>query len=134
MDTKNLCLCVAIFVRRVAECTDRGNVPGKSRGVSDCVAGPGEILNSVKHCTIKARRIEKGEFGILVPPMNEENSSGRKELDLPEEMMANAVSELIQNDSLRSYYGRKDFLRAQDFRAEIQSQKWMSLIQAIVKR
>lgn len=107
---------------------------GKAVVSADCISGPSEILNPVKDCTVKARQIEKGEFGILVPPMAGNSSRGRKELDLPEEMMANAVSELLQDDSLRRYYGNKAFLRAQDFSPEIQSEKWMSLIKAVVKR
>lgn len=68
---------------------------------SDCPEGPRDILNP--H-TIRGRmeRMEKAPYGILVPPKNEE-------------IMSEAIIELLENKDLLAYYKNKSLARSKDF-------------------
>lgn len=69
---------------------------------SDCPEGPRDILNPHTIRTGRMEKMEKAPYGILVPTKNEE-------------IMSEAIIELLENKDLLAHYKNKSLTRSKDF-------------------
>lgn len=87
---------------------------------TDCKTGTREILAPHIGQSAPCEKIEKMEYGILVPMLQYENAV---------EILADAIVEVLQNKDLREYYAQKSKERIQEFTKEKIMQKWMQLLE-----
>ncbi len=83
---------------------------------TDCNSGPREILAPSTNIHTMTRSIEYGEYGVLVPVVQEQ-------------MLGEAIIEILQNHGLEKAFGEKARKRAEDFRIESIIKKWDFLFQ-----
>ncbi len=88
---------------------------------ADCKTGPREILLSeqeYKELTDKypdgssVREVVRGEFGILIPDMGEDENYDPKVFTKEERMLATEIENLIEDEQLRKRYSEKAYERA----------------------
>ncbi len=94
---------------------------------TDCDAGCREILAPDTPIDRKTDRVERAQWGILVPVCR---SGDEEQLHLTDEekIMADAICELLGDEQLRRSYGELAYRRAEDFRpAQIMAQ-WEEII------
>jgi glycosyltransferase involved in cell wall biosynthesis len=72
---------------------------------TDCISGPAEVLKG-------------GEYGVLVPP-NDENA------------MARAIVRLLRNEGLRRELSGKGMRRTEDFDISAQAEEYKRLIETL---
>lgn len=95
---------------------------------TDCDAGCREILAPGTEITEKTTGIEKADYGVLVPVCST-GSMEQTELTAEEELMADAVLELIRDPELRHAYARRAEERSEDFRAEAIMKQWFEILE-----
>lgn len=95
---------------------------------TDCDAGCREILAPTTDISNKATEIEKAEYGILLPVFNTGNID-QKELTHEENLMADAIIELINNTDLRSDYAIQARNRSEHFRSENIMKQWVNILE-----
>lgn len=81
---------------------------------TDCLTGPREILLK-NHQEEAIRDITYGDYGVLVPVLSSAVSYELKIISKEEQLLALAISELLENDSLRLKYEDKSYERVKDF-------------------
>lgn len=87
---------------------------------TDCYTGPREILAPETDTGIQAQTIEYAPYGILVPVCK-----GEKE----EELLAQAIINILSNPSQRGHYAQMASKRIQDFSMEKMIHQWEEVIQ-----
>ena len=95
---------------------------------TDCDAGCREILAPETEITYKTSEIEKAEYGILVPVCSTGDIE-QTELTPEENLMADAILELIKNPELRAAYAERAKKRSEDFRAVNIMQQWFEILE-----
>lgn len=83
---------------------------------TDCSAGPREIIAPDTDYRKKTNKIDKCEYGILIPPISDS--------DKYEKNIAQALLELLDNQKLEKYYQNQSFKRAKDFDKKIILKQW----------
>ncbi len=95
---------------------------------TDCDAGCREILAPGTDISYKTTGIEKAECGILVPVCRTGDME-QTELTKEEELLADAVLELIKDPELRAEYAERARNRSEDFRAANIMKQWFELLE-----
>lgn len=90
---------------------------------SDCVSGPREILAPSTDINKKAKYIEDGEYGILVPVDNK-MTLNNYELSEEEDMLSESLVRILKDTSLINSLRIKSTQRAEDFRIERIIKEW----------
>ena len=94
---------------------------------TDCDAGCREILAPGTEINYKTSGIEKAKYGILIPVCGTGDME-QTELTPEENLMADAVLELIRNPELRGKYARQAQRRSEDFRAGNIMKQWFEIL------
>ncbi|MDO8633265.1 MAG: glycosyltransferase [Candidatus Wildermuthbacteria bacterium] len=95
---------------------------------ADCKSGPREILAPATDVQKEAKEIEIGEYGLLVPPLQETFPFSKDAmLSKNEEIFAEAMALLYQNTFLRKHLRKKARKRIEDFRMNNILKYWNSL-------
>lgn len=100
---------------------------------ADCPSGPREILSPDSSITHVAKEIEHAPYGILLPPLSGRDFSSDTPLSKEEQLLAQALIQMLSDDSLREAYAQKARLRASDFSPEQIAAQWASLIQSLTE-
>lgn len=83
---------------------------------TDCSAGPREIIAPDTDYRKKTNKIDKCEYGILIPPISDS--------DKDETNIAQALLELLDSQKLEKYYQNQSLKRAKDFDKKIILKQW----------
>lgn len=81
---------------------------------TDCKSGPREILAPNTSISETAKSIEKANYGILVPPLENDENWMADNITKSEKQLADAMK-LIMNKELFAYYSSQSKKRAADF-------------------
>lgn len=96
---------------------------------TDCRAGPREILapdtNYKKEIT---NEIEYGKHGILTPVCDGTHYKANDSLTQEENLLANAITEVLTDKKLRHKYEQESKKRATEFKPEKIIENWLTLI------
>lgn len=95
---------------------------------TDCEAGPREILAPKSELSSNARDIEYEEYGILVPKLNYDNFNSYDKITKEEQIMANAIIKLHEDEELRKKYINLSKERINDFSVEKIIAEWEKCI------
>ena len=95
---------------------------------TDCDAGCREILAPGTEISRKTTGIEKAEYGVLVPVCGT-GTMEQTALTAEEDLMADAVLELIKDPALRQKYAQRAKKRSEDFRAEAIMKQWFEILE-----
>lgn len=95
---------------------------------TDCDAGCREILAPGTDITYKTQDIEKAEYGVLIPVCNTGDIE-QAVLTQEENLMADAIIELINNPNLRLNYADRAKERSEHFRAENIMKQWVEILE-----
>jgi len=94
---------------------------------ADCKSGPRELLAPDTDFSHVAKGIERGQFGILIPPFDGEFKDANAPLTKQELMLAEALLMLLQDDSLQEHYKRLGHQRAEVFGTDHVVEEWMNI-------
>ena len=97
---------------------------------TDCDAGCREILAPETDIFVKTQNIEQAAFGILVPVCSEGDAE-QLELTDEEQIMADAILLLVQNEDLRKRYSKLAEVRSTHFYAEPLMKQWAKLLEEL---
>ncbi|MBT7088763.1 glycosyltransferase [bacterium] len=78
---------------------------------SDCKSGPREILAPTTDCSWQTKELEFAEYGVLVPPEEEE-------------LLSRAILKVLKENNLSESYSAKGYNRAKDFTIQNMLSKW----------
>lgn len=95
---------------------------------ADCPSGPREILAPG---TLTARPIEAPEwapFGVLMPVCSGHRPQNKTTLLAEEQIWADVLTHLLQDDELRQLYSRRGKIRATDFALDKIVSNWRTLL------
>lgn len=95
---------------------------------ADCKSGPREILcknPDIKHVS---NDIEMADFGIIVPPLCNDENWDPTHIDASEIALAGAMNMVIESKDIVNYYSKRAMPRARDFSYEICREKFRSII------
>ncbi|UCE99388.1 MAG: glycosyltransferase [Planctomycetota bacterium] len=98
---------------------------------TDCKSGPRELLAPDTDFSQVAREIEQSKYGILVPPLDGEFKKADAPLTKEEEMLAEALLTLLQDDLLRQHYKQVGYQRTDKFRTDRIVEEWMSVLEKL---
>ncbi|HAP8953297.1 glycosyltransferase [Enterococcus faecium] len=108
---------------------------GKAVISTDCLSGPREILapNTTLQITEnkELRDIEYAEYGILVPAFEHKEDFDTVEVIPEEQILANAVCELLGSEKLKSDYELAAKKRVLDFSPEKITADWERIIKML---
>lgn len=89
---------------------------------TDCRSGPREILAPATPMEYETKSVEYAEYGILTPVC-----TGKHQ----EESLAQAMVEMLTNETLRQHYIAQSQKRVQDFSKEKATEQWYQLIDSM---
>ena len=101
---------------------------GKPIISTDCKYGPREILAPDTDLKSQTQTIEKGEYGILIPVCENELSNVNEELSKQENLMADAIIELLTNKEELDRYIEKSKERIAFFSMEKNKNEWIKIM------
>ena len=93
----------------------------------DIQSGPREVLAPESDITKSTENIEYAQYGILVPALAEEPRRGK--LSEKEQLMAQAIRELLTDETLRRRYCENSAACAERFSSEQIIGQWRALIE-----
>ena len=99
---------------------------------TDCSAGPREILAPDTPFDSKASGIELAEYGILVPVCSGTRDLGHKPAEAEEQLLAQAMIRMAQDDELRRRYVQAMRRRVEDFSFEKTIEAWEGVFSRLV--
>jgi len=82
---------------------------------TDCKSGPREILYQHADLDRTAANIELADYGMLVPPLTDKENWDARELEPCEQMLAQAIMQLLTQPVLQQRYSERAAVRAQMF-------------------
>lgn len=96
----------------------------------DCLSGPREILAPELDVNTPLTDPLKASYGVLVPqyPAPEHE----KQIVEHDRLLASAICEILENESLHRYYNEAATTRAQDFEAGIIAQQWVEQFKEVI--
>lgn len=89
---------------------------------SDCATGPGEILKP-----------QGKDYGILTPDFDEEEEWNNEQISPKEQLMADAICSVLQDESRYAYYQRAARVRCMDFDMKRIIHEWVALLESGAK-
>lgn len=96
---------------------------------TDCVAGPREILSPRTDFRKKVKdRIDYSEYGILVPVPDGKQYINEKNLTLEENIIADAIIKICDDNKLRENYKEKSLKRSKDFYIDSIIKEWKRIL------
>lgn len=95
---------------------------------TDCRFGPREILAPDTNLCRVTDEIEQAKYGTLIPPLDERFKDANASLTRGETLLAEAITTLIQNESLRTRYEQLGAQRALAFRRQSVMNKWVEML------
>ncbi len=95
---------------------------------ADCKCGPREILSKTQDTTAKA--IDYSDYGVLIPPFSTKPFDPEDmTFEKSDELMAEAIIKLLQDQKLKKQYAERAKGRSRDFLPEQIKQQWINLIE-----
>ncbi|MEK5066211.1 glycosyltransferase [Cytobacillus sp. FSL R5-0596] len=101
---------------------------------SDCDSGSREILAPETPFDKKTDKMEIAKYGIITPVCNGSNFNAIDQLTKQEEILCNALTEMLVNDALREEYANNSRERILNFSPEIITNQWRGLIEQITSK
>ena len=95
----------------------------------DCEAGPREILAEICNKQEITQGFLKEKYGILTPAFEEKDLWTNKELSSQEQMMADAICEMLENHDLYMHYKRRILDKAEALDMKKIIYEWIDLLQ-----
>lgn len=96
---------------------------------SDFKAGAREILAPSTDYRLQIMDdIEMTEYGIITPVCSGNKKLGKEPLEKEEELLANAMIKIVDDNEIRKHYKEQSIKRANDFCMEKTVKKWIELI------
>lgn len=78
--------------------------------------------------------MEIAKYGIITPVCNGSNFNAIDQLTKQEEILCNALTEMLVNDALREEYANNSRERILNFSPEIITNQWRGLIEQITSK
>lgn len=100
---------------------------GKPVVIANCDTGPAEILTDDHRRVKDLDKIEVGEYGILTPAMNTHPNYTYDSIEYGEDIFAEAVADLLENEELCKKYRAKAAERAKCFGTEMYAELFRKL-------
>lgn len=96
---------------------------------TDCLSGPREILapGEFEHNDIKYG-LDKNRYGVLVPVCDGVIYGSKDPLSKEEEIMANSIISLLQNEALRNHFSEQSLKRIKEFDINNIIKEWEQII------
>jgi len=95
---------------------------------ADCSSGPGELLLPETDPRKKTDISVKTPYGILLPPLEEKINPLYKKTDRSAQVIADAVSQMLNDERYLFSCAQGVLERAQDFTPELIVEQWINLI------
>ena len=95
---------------------------------TDCKSGPREILFDNANLSELASDVVFADYGILIPPLEDEESWCESEITTNEGKMVNAMLKLMNDDNSRKKYAELALNRSRSFDFETCKKKFSSVI------
>jgi len=96
---------------------------------TDCRAGPREILAPDTDFRKEIKDdIEYAKYGVLTPVCDGKKYGADDPLTKEEELLAEAIMNLLEKKGIRKKYSKRSKERAQDFHPELIVKQWMEII------
>ena len=95
---------------------------------ADCPSGPREILapqTAFSHVTMD---VEEAEYGVLIPPCSGQLAGAEESLSREEQLMAEAMVNLLGDQERVNYYRDNSKKRASDFAARRIINDWLEIL------
>ena len=96
---------------------------------ADCKSGPREILYKESDISKVAKDIEFADFGILVPPLNEEENWNENIIEDCEKKLCEAILDILNDKKLQVEFTIKAIYRAGDFDYERCKNEFIKIIE-----
>lgn len=96
---------------------------------SDCRSGPREILSPDTDVECETPEIEYAKYGILVPVCDGKPRDAIIPLTEHEMILADAMTELLKNETLWEFYAKASEQRAEDFSVSTIIPQWIDILQ-----
>jgi len=96
---------------------------------TDCWSGPRELLAPGTDPRQKTTNIDNAPYGVLIPPLDGERYAADKPLTREEQLLAEAVEVMLNDNNLRMEYAKAAKQRADDFSVEKVITQWVKLIE-----
>jgi glycosyltransferase involved in cell wall biosynthesis len=96
---------------------------------TDCKSGPREILSPDSDFQIKTYKPELTPYGILIPNFDGKYKSVSDNLTAEENIWAEVLMELLENNKKRENFALNGFYRAKDFSLEKIYSQWLKILQ-----
>lgn len=97
----------------------------------DCKSGPREILYKNSDINQEVCETENAEYGMIVPRLNLEENWKAHYLDESDEVLAQAMYQMISNESLCKQYSKQGMLRAGEFNFNVCKKQFMTVIESL---
>lgn len=95
---------------------------------SDCKSGPREILAPNTDLNKSVNKIEYAKYGILTPELDDVLYDFDEELTYEEEILSQAIIEVINNKTLKIKYSNSGYKRVNDFNYDKILSLWENII------
>lgn len=99
---------------------------------TDCFAGPREILAPKSDFSKKAKKIEREEYGVLVPEISK-NEDYTNTINNEHKILAESMCEFIENNDILTRYKNKAKKRLIEFDPEIIAKQWVELFNRLME-
>lgn len=93
----------------------------------DCKSGPREIIAPRTAIDKVTKGIERGDYGILTPPFDNEKYEAEKSLTKSEEILKQAIVKVLTDRKLAQFLSQKSLERAMDFDVKKIIKEWKFL-------
>lgn len=95
---------------------------------TDCKSGPREILYKNADINKVCEDIETADYGILVPPFDEDENWEFTNISYKEKLLAKAMILMLNDEKLKQEYSEKSINRAKEFNYNICKEKFSEII------
>ncbi|WP_138294444.1 MULTISPECIES: glycosyltransferase [unclassified Clostridium] len=103
---------------------------GKACIACDCHSGSREVLSPGCATPTVYKQLEYAPFGVLTPVCGYGQRNATEPLTREEEMLAEGIIRLLEDEPLRKHYETKGFERVRDFSPEAILREWEKVIEA----
>ncbi|MED0992693.1 glycosyltransferase [Bacillus nitratireducens] len=95
---------------------------------TDCKSGPREILAPDTDINYSAEMIEYAKYGVLCPAFKVDCFDAMEELSIEEQILSEAIINLMQDKALYEKYKEKSYERVSDFHIKNVLKQWLELL------
>lgn len=95
---------------------------------TDCKSGPREILAPGININITTDSIEKAEFGILVPPLENDVNWNSEHITNGEQKLAEAMRMMMEEEKTINFYSAQSLKRAQVFSFDVCYETFINIV------